>query len=390
MRIEELSNGNYIKDTDSVERYLLDIIKRFFESNNVDNDSKEYIIKKAVERMREELTIDNAGVISVNGKTGNVTITLEELGGEPLITPKRTAFNVNFGTKENTACEGNDPRLNDKRQPLEHNHEISEINGLEGELSNLRNLINALDAQNHSHDNKKVLDKLIYSGTKNVIDLILLEQAEDMINDKITETEEVITNVNQEMQQLITEIKEILEQYNAEEIKAYAREQDSLLETEVKEYFNTELQEFREEVEEELEKKISKDDYNNLIQALNTQYHILYEDIITKFINTNGKYFFSLPEEITEELKNLAETQYKIDYNITYVDPDLEKTVTTNLPVIITEDNNISYIIKTSFYYGSINVLTTKNDNITDWPDYLKNASIKVRISVINDFEEIQ
>lgn len=390
MRIEELSNGNYIKGTDSVERYLLDIIKRFFETNNIDNDSKEYIIKKAVERMREELTIDNAGVISVNGKTGNVTITLEELGGEPLISPKRTAFNVNFGTTEGTACEGNDPRLYDKRQPLEHTHEISEINGLEGELSNLRNLINSLDTQNHSHDNKKVLDKLIYSGTKNVIDLILLETAEDTINNKITETEEVITNVNQEMQNLITEIREILEQYNAEEIKAYAREQDSLLETQVKEYFDTELQEFKDEMEEELEKKISKDDYNNIIQALNTQYHILYESPITNFIAANGQYFYSLPEEIAEELKTLSETDYKIEYNITYDDPDLKKTITTNLPIIVTENNSISYIIKTSFYFNTINIITTKSDGVTDWPDYLKNASIKVRISVINKFEEIQ
>lgn len=390
MRIEELSNGNYIKGTDSVERYLLDIIKRFFESNNVDNDSKEYIIKKAVERMREELTIDNAGVISVNGKTGNVTITLEELGGEPLISPKRNAFNVNFGTTEGTACEGDDPRLYDKRQPLEHTHEISEINGLEGELSNLRNLINALDDQNHSHDNKKVLDKLIYSGTKDVIDLILLEKAEDMINEKITDAEEVITDVNQKMPALITEIREILEQYNSEEIKAYAREQDSLLETQVKEYFDTELQEFKEEVEEELEKKISKDDYNNLIQALNTQYHILYEGVITDFINANGQFYSSLPEEINEELKEYTDAQYKIDYYITYTDPDLKKEVTTNLPVIITENESISYTIKTSFYFGTINVMSTKNENIANWADYLKNASIKVRISVINSFKEIQ
>ena len=97
MRMEELANNNFIKGTDSVERYLLDIIKQYFSSNNIDDDSREYIIKKAVEQMKEELNIDNAGVVSVNGKTGEVTITLESLGGEPLIYPKLYAYNVNFG-----------------------------------------------------------------------------------------------------------------------------------------------------------------------------------------------------------------------------------------------------------------------------------------------------
>ena len=142
MRMEELANNNFIKGTDSVERYLLDIIKQYFSSNNIDDDSREYIIKKAVERMKSELNIDNAGVVSVNGKTGDVTITLDSLGGEPLISPKLSAFNVNFGTEENTACEGNDPRLSDNRHPLQHIHEISEINGLGGELSSINNNIN--------------------------------------------------------------------------------------------------------------------------------------------------------------------------------------------------------------------------------------------------------
>ena len=68
MRMEELANNNFIKGTDSVERYLLDIIKQYFSSNNIDDDSREYIIKKAVEQMKKELNIDNAGVVSVNGK----------------------------------------------------------------------------------------------------------------------------------------------------------------------------------------------------------------------------------------------------------------------------------------------------------------------------------
>ena len=39
---------------------------------------------------------------------------------EPKITPKRTAFNKDFGTAEDTVCEGNDSRLSDARTPLAH------------------------------------------------------------------------------------------------------------------------------------------------------------------------------------------------------------------------------------------------------------------------------
>ena len=46
MRIEELTNNQFIKGTDSVERYLLDVIKQYFKSNNIETDSREYIIRK--------------------------------------------------------------------------------------------------------------------------------------------------------------------------------------------------------------------------------------------------------------------------------------------------------------------------------------------------------
>ena len=223
MRMEELANNNFIKGTDSVERYLLDIIKQYFSSNNIDDDSREYIIKKAVEQMKEELNIDNAGVVSVNGKTGEVTITLESLGGEPLISPKLSAFNVNFGSEENTACMGNDPRLSDDRHPLPHTHEMSEINGLEGEISSIKNSINMLGNITHKHDNLKVLNMLVYSGTKTEIDLTLLDTAEEKINTEISKVDESITDTKTKVDNLITEITNELNQYQTDynNIKIY-------------------------------------------------------------------------------------------------------------------------------------------------------------------------
>jgi hypothetical protein len=42
---------------------------------------------------------------------------------EPIISPKNTAFNVNFGSTAGTACQGNDARLSDARTPLAHGNE---------------------------------------------------------------------------------------------------------------------------------------------------------------------------------------------------------------------------------------------------------------------------
>ena len=49
-------------------------------------------------------------VISVNGKTGTVILSAEDVGAEPAFT-KNTAFNKNFGTTSDTVAQGNDSRI---------------------------------------------------------------------------------------------------------------------------------------------------------------------------------------------------------------------------------------------------------------------------------------
>ena len=176
MRMEELSDSRYIKNTDTVERYLLNLVQEYFKNSNITpTTSKEYIIKRAVERMREEISYDSIGVLSITlpdgeKRTGAITITLEDLNGEPLISPKYSAFNVNFGNEKNTACEGDDPRLSDARKPLQHEHDIKDIIGLEGILSTLIGRIERIGGFAHEHSNKNVLDILIYTGEKVSID----------------------------------------------------------------------------------------------------------------------------------------------------------------------------------------------------------------------------
>ena len=209
MRMEELQNNNFIKKTDTVEKYLLDLVRNYFKSNSeVNPNTQEYIIQKAVAKMKQELDIDNAGVVSINGQTGDVTIDCASLGAEPFIGDKKTAFNCDFGTEKGTVCEGNDPRLSDKRVPTAHSHSITEINGLQGQISSLQNLIQTLNGTGHNHNNKQVLDKISYSGTNTVINLDVLDAVSKQVDDKIAEVDALISTYKSALDALVTQTED--------------------------------------------------------------------------------------------------------------------------------------------------------------------------------------
>ena len=218
MRMEELSDNRYVKGTDTVERYLLNLVQEYFKTSNIAaSTSKEYIIKKAVERMKEEISFDSIGVLSISlpdgeKRTGAVTISLEDLNGEPLITPKLTAFNVDFGTETKTACEGNDPRLSDARKPLEHKHNISDIAGLEGMLSTLTAKAERSESFLHTHNNKSLLDILVYTGNKSQIDLTELDTLEGKVKQVAANIESEIAKYEQNINTKVIDVNKSIAQ----------------------------------------------------------------------------------------------------------------------------------------------------------------------------------
>lgn len=287
MRIEELENNMYIKSTDSVEKFLLNVIQEYFkDSNEAIEGSKEYIIREAVDRLKTEMDYNSLGVLSITlqdgiARTGEVNITLAELGGEPEISPKLSAFNVNFGTKANTACEGNDPRLYNARTPLKHEHEISDIRGLEGRLSSIDGQIARMGGSAHTHSNKDVLDKLVYTGFNNTIDLTVIDSLEPKIDAFIEEVRTHIQTYVQNTQTEIQRINQTLNELNQEidNIHAYVIEKcDEYLLT-AKQYtdnlINTSVQEFKDYCDANF---VSKTDIMDLIDIAENCYVLLNED----------------------------------------------------------------------------------------------------------------
>lgn len=203
MRMEELSEARYLKRADSVEAYLLGLIQDYFSKvGTAPEGSIEHIIERCVSRMNEDLEYDGVGVTGVmlpddtEPRVGTVNISLEELHGEPKIETKHTAFNVDFGDMMNTACEGNDPRLSDPREPLPHSHSMNDIQGLNGKLSTIDGKVNRALSMAHEHPNMSALNKIIYTGNKPQVDLANLEQGEERFRTEIDNTQITLNTYN--------------------------------------------------------------------------------------------------------------------------------------------------------------------------------------------------
>lgn len=392
MRMEELSNSKYIKSTDTVERYLLNLVQEYFKTVNIaSTTSREYVIKRAVERMKEEITFDSIGVLSITlpdgeMRTGAVTITLEDLNGEPLISPKLTAFNVDFGTEAKTACEGNDPRLSDARKPLEHEHEISDIVGLEGILSTLTGKIERVDGFLHNHANGNILNMLVYTGDKSVIDLTLLDTLEgkiqkivDKIRDEIIaykeEAAKKISDINQEIQDIKNQINN-LKQYILDTNKKYYQLS--------KQYTDNELNETKEEIDAILDTLITAAMLQDVLEVASNSYTLAgsMEFDLSTVVNFNGgknqEKIIDIDNTILSELTAREQTlqDCQIEIYLQYLDSTTGKKVNSVLPYVMFKDNLIDGSIQIGTLYDDNQMIVTFDSNSMSVPSEIKDARI--------------
>lgn len=170
MNLKEHDNNQYTKEKDKVEAYLLRIIQRYFDiENNFTRESIEAMIIESLTRFKQAVIHQKGFIFSLNKMTGNLTLTIQDFGGEPAI-KKQSAYNKDFGTEADTICMGNDPRLSDDREAAPHVHRIANVQGLKEALD-----IIGMPSDTHFHENKTVLDILQYTGTQTVIDLVVID-----------------------------------------------------------------------------------------------------------------------------------------------------------------------------------------------------------------------
>ena len=180
MSLKQHDNNNFIKEKDEVEKYLTRIIQRYFDiEKTFTQESIEAIILESLTRFKQMVISESGFIFSLNQMTGNLILTAREFGIETAIN-KKTAFNKDFGQDANTICEGNDLRLYDEREPLEHVHELINIKELKDILESF-----GVPRDIHMHNNKSVLNILEYAGEQTQIDLILVEQLEKAIEEYV-------------------------------------------------------------------------------------------------------------------------------------------------------------------------------------------------------------
>lgn len=178
MNLREHEDNQFTKETNEIESYLIRIVQRYFDiENNYTRESIEAIINESLTRFKRDVLSKSNFLFSLNEKTGNIALTINDIGGE-ITFEKQSAFNKDFGAQADTICQGNDTRLTDYRTPTEHVHEIEQ-------MTNLTQRINDLIVSNdlHIHDNRNVLNMLEYSGIQTKIDLAVIEHLQQVVED---------------------------------------------------------------------------------------------------------------------------------------------------------------------------------------------------------------
>lgn len=318
MRIEELTENRYLKQTDNIEKYLLGLIEDYFKTvNYTAPSSKEYIIEQAVRRLKEEVDFDALGVLSISlpddeePRTGAVNISIEDLHGEPEILDKKSAFNVPFGVLANTACEGNDERLSNAREPLPHKHEIEDIPGLQGIINSLNEKASKLDENRHTHDNKSVLDLLTYTGNKESIDLAILDDLDSEMIDLVASVIEEINGYKTDANEKIAEVNAKIAEINAKvnELHSFVVSENEKNLNLAKQYTDTTVSSALDGVANLLAECVTKNDFKNILAMMNDTYIFAGEDSI------NIQEFFDIWKFGIIGQSPQINNQYTIDIN---------------------------------------------------------------------------
>ena len=131
---------------------------------------------------------------------------------------------------------------------------------------------------------------------------------------------------------------------------------------------------------------------NSVIDALNQQFHTIYETNINGFITSNDsniEYELNLPTDVINALSTLDNKDFKIDFYINYTDPVSNKNITTNFPFIYAEAGNLLYIIKGELINKSIIRITSTKEDTTAWNTFIDSSTIKIKISTKNNIPEV-
>ena len=365
MLITEEDENNFIKNKDDkLSRYLRNVLQRYFEiEKEYSYETKEAIIIQAFTRLKEWLnakrgTPEEEGgegyfLICINEKSGAVCLDITDFNGEPKF-EKKTAFNKDFcennEEQEDTIVRGNDIRLNDQRIPLDHVHEIKEIQ----ELSDILSQYN-LSQNFHSHGNSNTIDMLRYTGAMATIDLFLLERLTMNANTLLDYLEEQDNYTINIIKRYINQFEGVAEPVKTrlQYIKGMA---DSWITVTKEDLINeSTLEDFEKEIKEIIKDFFTVEDFNELKRVIEKSPRIISEG----YLDTDKDFNININTmNIRDYVQNPFDVSTKIQTDVTYTKDftvqDLDDVTDHNLinsdqevliEYDITENNNTKTIV---------------------------------------------
>lgn len=382
MSIQEHEDNRFIKENDEIEKYLLRIIHRYFDiENTFTNESIEAIIAESLTRFKQMAIKEKGFIFSLNNKTGNIALTIQDFGGQRAFT-KRTAFNKDFGDQPETICEGNDERLSDEREPLEHFHAVLNIDELKETLEN----ICISESASHAHKNKNVLDMIKYTGTQAQIDLIILEQLETSIKyhcDTLEFKKNEVRNIYDKQINVSAPYIGIIDA-EMTSIKNIIESSITWL-NDIKNYVNKKLEAIENATLNTFAKHISNEKIQSLINSISSAYFVSQEGeliipngAITCNPSTDNTWADGTPWGtcFVEEDANASITvpglnNPKVKFYFRYEDND--ETITMPLPFCMKRNNEIVLIEGSYTKTGKVSI---RSRYIVNLPDYGTNDNI--------------
>ena len=282
MNLQEHDNNRFTKEKDNIEKYLLRIIQRYFDvENNYTQESIEATIVESLTRFKREILKEKGYLFSLNQMTGNITLTIQDLGGEYKF-DNNTAFNKDFGKDADTICEGNDQRLYDKREPNQHVHVVYNVIGLKELLDSIN-----VTPSSHIHENKNILDMIRYSGNLAEFDLQIIETLSQKLLKYCNNLQFKRTEFNKYTKKQI----EILDSYittihqDLDNAKQFITESINWL-NDVYKYITDSVDNFNSNQLSKLSEYITKAQAAAILEYLKKAYVVVYED---EFPITDGQ-----------------------------------------------------------------------------------------------------
>lgn len=385
MALKEHENNIITKEyNDPITNYLRNIIQRYFQiENEISQESKEAIIIQAYTRLKEILNAYTTKyIICINERSGNVDLSIKDFGGEERF-DKNTAFNKdfcnvttetktlwnntdetysNFGeAQEDHIVSGDDDRLSDARIPLMHIHTIDDVNGLR-ELLDEYNLIKGF----HLHKNQKVLNMLIYAGTRTSIDLLLVEDLVSKVEKAVERFKDTDIYFTTTAQHYINQLQDIFAPIY-DKLKYIDDNIDSWISNFVPDaniYTDIQNVSFKNYIRTVLKDYLSNEEYNILKDTLEHSIKIINEGAISV---ANKKFLYDKLDSICTD-ESSAVQYYETLFNIKkgYTNISLSCVCTEQVP-----NNILQKLVNQSLLNGNVNVFLKYTKNNIQYEDLL-------------------